>query len=170
MIVFDQPQRCGNWAKQFIPHVSEWGAWYQAIGLERDGQLVASVVYNYYTGFNIAMHIAAIPGCRWLTKEYLKVAFRYPFEQLNVQRVTGYVPSTNLTARRFDEHLGFVEEGRMRQALPDDDLIVYGMLKTECRWLYGRRITKASPSYRNRQPAPGDWRPCPITELPAIAC
>jgi RimJ/RimL family protein N-acetyltransferase len=55
--------------------------------------------------------------------------------QLGVQRVTGYVPASNAAALRFDRHLGFVEEGRLREALPGgEDVIVLGMLKRECRW------------------------------------
>ena len=82
------------------------------------------------------MHIAAVPGRRWMTRDFLRVAFRYPFWQLGCRRVTGYVPASNADALRFDLHLGFVQEGRMREALPDgEDVIVLGMLRNECRWL-----------------------------------
>ena len=136
MIILDQRERCGDWAKQFIPHVSSWGEWYQAIGLERDGVLQAVVVYNFYNQADIAMHIAAVPGSRWMTKGFLQTVFCYPFIQLGTKRVTGYVPAKNMAARRFDEHIGFRREGLMRDALPDDDVIVYGMLKRECRWIH----------------------------------
>ena len=135
MILWDQRERCGDWAKQYIPYVDSWGEWYQAIGLERDGELQAVVVYNHYTKFDIAIHIAAIEGKRWMTRQFLKAGFSYPFVQLGVQRVTGYVPSRNLLAQHFDEHLGFRREGVLRHALPTEDLIVYGMLRSECRWL-----------------------------------
>lgn len=81
------------------------------------------------------MHIAAIAGSRWLTKSFLKAAFAYPFNQLKVNRVTGYVPAKNMAARRLDLHLGFKVEGVMRKALADDDVIVMGMLREECRFL-----------------------------------
>ena len=56
--------------------------------------------------------------------------------QLGCRRVTGYVPAANARARRLDEHLGFVYEGRLREALPDgQDVLVLGMLRRECRWL-----------------------------------
>ena len=137
MIIYNQRERCGDWAKQFIPHVESWGEWYQAIGLEREGALQAVVIYNFYSQADIAMHIAAVPGAKWMSKGFLQAAFRYPFVQLGTRRVTGYVPAKNLVAQRFDEHLGFRREGLMRDALVDDDVIVYGMLKSECRWIYG---------------------------------
>ena len=52
------------------------------------------------------------------------------------RRVTGLVHDNNHDARRFDEHLGFKQEGVLRKAAPDgDDMIVYGMLREECRWI-----------------------------------
>ena len=134
-LILDERERCGDWAQARIPHVPSWGEWYQTIGLERDGELVAVVVYNFYSGADIAMHVAAVPGKRWLTRDFLRAAFRYPFAQLECQRVTGYVPASNAVALAVDRHLGFVYEGRLREALPGgEDVIVLGMLKRECRF------------------------------------
>lgn len=134
-IVFDERERVGNWAKDRIGHIQSWGEWYQSIGLERDGELIAAVVFNYYSECDIAMHLAAIPGKRWLTRAFLRTAFSYPFDQLGVRRITGYVPAKNLDARRLDEHLGFKCEGIMRHALKDDDVILFGILREECRFI-----------------------------------
>lgn len=132
-VILNERDRCAEWARQRIPHVPSWGEWCEAIGLEDDGELLAVVVFNLYSGADIAMHIAAVPGRRWMTREFLRVAFRYPFVQLGCRRVSGYVPASNADAQRFDEHLGFRREGLMRHALPDDDIIVYGMLREEAR-------------------------------------
>lgn len=134
-IVLDERERFAEFAKTRIPHIDSWGEWYQAIGLERDGEPIAAVVYNYYSRCDIAMHVAAVPGRRWMTRAYLQAVFQYPFLQLKVNRVSGYVPAKNWDVQRFDEHLGFIREGVMRKALEDDDVIVYGMLKEECRFL-----------------------------------
>ena len=107
-----------------------------AIGLEEDGNLIAGVVYNLYNGPSICMHVAAVPGKRWMTRDFLYRAFAYPFIQLGCRRVTGLVRVDNIEARRFDEHLGFVQEGVIRRGASDGtDMILYGMLKEECRWL-----------------------------------
>lgn len=134
-ILFNERERCGAWAKARIPHVSSWGEWYQALGLERAGELVAAVIFNLYSSEDIAMHVAAVPGRRWMTREFLRAAFRYPFVQLRVRRVTGYVPAKNTVAIAFDEHLGFEREGLLRHALPDDDVVILGMLRERCRYL-----------------------------------
>jgi RimJ/RimL family protein N-acetyltransferase len=107
-----------------------------AIGLEEDGNFIAGVVYNMYTEASICMHVAAVPNSRWLTRDFLFKVFAYPFIQLGCNRVTGLVRVDNIEARRFDEHLGFVQEGVIRKGATDGtDLILYGMLKEECRWL-----------------------------------
>ncbi len=108
---------------------------YSALGLIKDGEIIAGVIYNHYVNPNIMMHVAAIPGRRWLNREFLFACFDYPFNQLNCNRITGLVPKKNKDARRFDTHLGFEYEGNMRKALADDDMLVYGMLKEKCKWL-----------------------------------
>ena len=134
-VILNERDRCAEWARQRIAHVPSWGEWCEAIGLEDDGKLLAVVVYNLYSGADIAMHIAAVPGRRWMTREFLRVAFRYPFVQLKCRRVSGFVPASNTDALRFDLHLGFVREGLMREALENgEDVIVLGMLERECRW------------------------------------
>ena len=107
---------------------------YTAIGLVRNNELVAGVIYTFYTGANICMHVGAKPGRMWLNREFLHACFDYPFNELKCRRVTGLVPKKNKQARRFDEHLGFTLEGMMRHALADDDICVYGLLKENCKW------------------------------------
>ncbi len=103
----------------------------KAIGLERDGELVAGVVYEGYNGHNIWMHVA-IPGR--ITQAYLRYCFYYPFVELGCSRVSGYVDASNAKARRFDEHLGFRQEAILRGAAADGgDVIIYAMTKEECR-------------------------------------
>ena len=106
----------------------------KGIGLEEDGELIAGVVYEGFNGANIWMHVAAVPGKRWLTREYLRVCFDYPFNQLGVARVSGYVNETNMAARRFDEHLGFTLEATLEGASADGkNVMIYKMLKANCR-------------------------------------
>lgn len=105
------------------------------IGIVKDGRIIAGVVYNLYTGTGICMHVAA-EGKGWMTKDFLRACFHYPFVQLGCRRVTGLVRVDNFQAQKFDEHLGFKREGIIRQGDDDGcDLIIYGMLRRECRWI-----------------------------------
>lgn len=134
MLIVGQKERCGDWAKARIG-VATWGDWYEAFGWEKGGELIAAAVYTNFSGPDISLHIAAIPGKRWLRREALKAVFRYAFVQLGVRRITGYVPLSNKDAIRFDLHLGFHLEGEKRNGWWDGNMLVLGMLKEECRYL-----------------------------------
>ena len=142
MIVFDR-QRCLDFAESRLGH-RDWGEWSQTIGYERNGRLLAVVIYNHMSESDISMHVVAIPRARWCVPEFLEAVFRYPFVQLNLRRVTGFVPADNEPALKLDLHLGFRYEGRMRQAGPDgQDVIVLGMLRKECRF-YGQQEVQSA--------------------------
>lgn len=137
-VIYGQDDRVIKWVGQRVDENDFGNA--TAIGLEYDGNLIAGVVYNMYTEAGISMHVAAEPGKRWMNRDFLFRAFAYPFLQLRCNRVTGLVRVDNIEARRFDEHLGFVQEGVIRKGAVDGtDMILYGMLKEECRWLGVRK-------------------------------
>lgn len=138
-IVWDQPER----VMQFVAERTGEDAYrdYTAIGLEHAGELVAGVVYALYTGRggSVLMHVASDGTRQWMSRSYLAACFRYPFVQLGCRRVTGLVRADNPEAQRFDEHLGFRREGLLRQGATDGiDMILYGMLASECRFLEGK--------------------------------
>lgn len=108
----------------------------KGLGLEQDGELIAGVLYEGFTGHNIWMHVAAEPGARWMTREFLRYCFYYPFVECGVDRVSGWVEDSNEAAKRFDEHLGFREEARLKGAARDGgDVILYVMWRKDCRYV-----------------------------------
>lgn len=108
----------------------------KGIGLEKDGELIAGVIYEGTNQHNTWMHVAAVPGAKWMTREYLRNCFDYPFNQLKVDRVSGYVDASNAQARRLNEHLGFTTEAVLRGAAPDGgDVILYVMWRKDCRYV-----------------------------------
>jgi RimJ/RimL family protein N-acetyltransferase len=136
-VIYGEDERVIQWVGERVNEDAFGDA--VAIGLEDNGELIAGVVFNLYNGPSISMHVAAVPGKFWLTKEFLFRVFAYPFLQLGCRRVTGLVRVDNFKAQKLDEHLGFKREGLLRQACEDGtDMIVYGMLKSECRFLGDR--------------------------------
>lgn len=109
-----------------------------AMGIVADDQLIAGVVYHNWRPPGIEMSIASL-NPRWCNRRILYHLFNYPFNQLGVARITGLVDSSNKSARDFDERLGFVHEGTLRKAHPNDDAEIYGMLREECRWINGKQ-------------------------------
>lgn len=112
-----------------------------AIGVERDGQIIAGVVYNGFRGDGLTartctMAVAA-DDPRWCTRGNLRAFFAYPFVSLGCRRVNAIVARKNRRARKLVEGLGFRQEGKIRQLFPDDDGMMYGMLADECKWVNG---------------------------------
>lgn len=132
-LIYGQEDRLLPWAQERIGVAFRRDAY--TLGLEKDGELVAVVVYDDFCEFDCNMHIASDGTSAWMNKSLLVSAFAYPFIQLNLNRVTGLVPSKNTAALKFDEHLGFEREGLHRNACADDDLISLGMLKQNCRFI-----------------------------------
>ena len=128
-------ERVAEWVRVRIPYITSWGEWYEAIGLQRDGVLIGGCVYNFYTVSDIAISVASDGSGHWLTRDFLRAVFGYPFNQLKVRRLTSYIASRNAASLRFNAKLGFTTEGILRHALPDDDLILRGMLRSECRYI-----------------------------------
>lgn len=106
----------------------------RAIGLERDGLLIAGIMYDGYTGASIAMH-SRCDDPRHVTRSFYWMIFDYPFNQLGVKRVTGLVSSANIRAQRTNEKLGWKRETTLSDYFPDGDGIVYVMRREDCRWL-----------------------------------
>jgi len=107
----------------------------RAFGVERDGSLCAVVVYDCFSDCDCNIHVASDGSGRWLTKKVLVHAFGYPFIERNLRRVTGLVPSKKDKALRLNTHLGFRKEGFCPDAMPDDDIIILGMTRKECRFI-----------------------------------
>ncbi len=131
----------GNWVMQ-----RTGGTWTKGRGvgiglLDSDRGLIAGVVFDSWNGASVCMHVAAVPGSRWMTREYLKFCFSYPFEQLKVKKILGLVGSQNLAAQRFDEHLGFVLEATLNDAHPDGALLIYTMTAAQCRHLHVKVVS-----------------------------
>ena len=134
-VIYGQDERVAAWVASRVD-VDSFGPGTVALGLEEDGNLIAGVAFNMYTKASICMHVAAEPGRRWMNRDFLWRSFAYPFIQLKCNRITGFVRMDNLDAQRFDEHLGFKREGLVRRGCVDGtDMILYGMLREECRFL-----------------------------------
>lgn len=122
-------------------HRVPWG-----IGLEDEGgQLVAGVVYDSYTGSNVFLHVASVPGHNWLLKRPLAAFFCYPFHVLGVKRVTAAVRDNNKPVIRLIAHLGFTFEARLQGAHPDGDVLLWRMFYTDCRWIDPKFLQRADP-------------------------
>lgn len=105
-----------------------------SIGIGDADRLLAAVLYTDYTGHSIQLSIAA-ESVRWCSRRTVKEIFSYPFNDLACLRVTALVASDNTRSISLVERTGWKKEGLLRKGFGDVDMIVYGMLREECRWL-----------------------------------
>ena len=135
-IVGDQRQRGLEW---IVPRLDAGvGHWETAstLFMEKQGEIIACVAYNnWYPGISVEISVAADRPC-WLTRTFLAEVFHYPFNVWEMRRVGSSIAAGNERSIKFCEHLGFKREGCIRQGAPNgDDLLIYGMLRNECRFL-----------------------------------
>lgn len=115
-----------------------------ALGLEKNGKLVAGVIYENWNHKSIWCHIA-IDGR--LTPRYLAAIFDYPFNICQVEKIIVPVGSDNEESIRLVEKMGFAEEGRIKDARPEGDLILFTLSRDACRFIgekHGQRLTIAT--------------------------
>ena len=113
-----------------------------AIGLLKDGKIIAGVLYENYNGRSIVVHIG-VEGV--LTRSFLGAIFDYPFNVCNVNKLIATITSTNTKSIKLTSHLGFTQEGRLLDATPEGDLIIYTLKKSDCRFLGERYGKKSRP-------------------------
>lgn len=129
-IVDKDPKRVREWSSEH----GGAGVAGTAIGLEIDGELIAAVLYDNYNEASVAMHLTIRPGAI-VTPQFLWYSFQYPFNEMKVNKVLGYVNEENQKALSLYGRLGFTVEHRIANASPGGDLVVISMTRQQCRFL-----------------------------------
>lgn len=99
-----------------------------------DKKLIGAVAYNGFNGRTCSMHTAG--SGNWVSRQFIRATFEYPFVTNNLVQVFGPVPANNERALKFNRHMGFDVLTRIRGGWDEKvDLIIMGMHKSQCRWL-----------------------------------
>lgn len=133
----------------FSPDVAAWvyektggvvGPHTAGFGWEKDGILTSGFAIEGWTKHNIYVHqrIEKPPNrTMWWS------ITNYCFNQLNVDRITALVPSSNTKALSLNKKIGFEYEGELKKAAHDgSNLIAMVMWKENCRMLSWRHEVK----------------------------
>lgn len=113
----------------------------QAIGLRKDGVIVAGAIYENYNGRSIMAHIA-FQGR--LTPSFIAAIFDYAYNVCGVEKVISVIEDTNTKSIHVCENMGFSEEARIRDSHLGGDQIIYTLKKADCRFIRGRYVEKLS--------------------------
>lgn len=104
---------------------------FTAMGIERDGEVIAGAIFNQFEGPNVHVSIA---GGGW-TRGFIDAVGKYVFDQLGCLRMT--VTTEQEAVADYALRLGGQVEGRMADYFGEDrDAILIGILR--CHWKFGR--------------------------------
>lgn len=135
-LIYGEEGRLLPWAAERIG-VQQFRRDAYAIGLERDGEVVAVVVFDTFSDCDCNIHIASDGTSRWMNRALLAATFAYPFLQLGFRRITGLVAEDNQQALALNEHLGFQREGYHPEGAGEGvAMITMGLLKKNCRFIH----------------------------------
>jgi RimJ/RimL family protein N-acetyltransferase len=109
-------------------HVSDKAKY---IGKMKGDRLVALAAFDNYNGTDIDVHII----CDGMPRDWIRAVCRFVFETCGCRRMTALCDADNFTMEPYLERLGFRYEGRKRHALPASDVLIYGMIQEECKWV-----------------------------------
>lgn len=126
--VYDK-DACAEFAARVLRADKNWGPWFECIGLERDGNIVAVAVFNDYTGDNIELTVAS--EGRWAFRGVIRRALHYAFREQGCKRITAHIRPSNERALSAARRVGFKDEGRARRWFGNEDAIILGLLPDE---------------------------------------
>jgi len=136
MLVYGEDELVARWVGNQLLKDTESFLPCKAIGIEKDGELIAGVIYNKYEpNLLIEMSIASLDK-RWATRHNLNALYSYPFIQLGLKRVQALCSQKDEGVQMFLKRLGYTHEGTHPCAFDDGGTALsFGMLKHQCRWI-----------------------------------
>ena len=113
----------------------------EAIGLEKNGRIVAGVIYEGWNGVSCVCHIASEGR---MTAVFLAAIFDYPFVHGGLKKIMAVIPSGNDKSISLVSKMGFRKECQILDVHPDGSLLIYTMSKEQCRFIgerYGHKLS-----------------------------
>lgn len=100
--------------------------------LDAEGRVVSVAGFTHWCGTDVEVSLVSDGRLR---RDFIRRVFAFVFDELGCTRCTCRVAESNAWHEELPR-LGFVLEGRLRESFADGDMLIYGMLKRECRF-YG---------------------------------
>ena len=132
-LVTDAKHWVGDWVKDRVGQPSDWSG-HNAIGwLDPSCEyLTAGAVLENVTKTNATTHVAIDSG--GISRTFIEAFFDYAFNQLGLERLTGYVDADNHAALQFDTKLGYVHEHTVKSG-NGNDVHMLVMWRQSCKWI-----------------------------------
>ena len=109
---------------------------YEAIGIEKNGELVGGVVIDEYVENTRCAMACAGDGGRWLSRGFLPIVFDYVFRQLDCKVVIITIESSNEKSIKLMKHIGFLPVYTVRNGGSNGcNLIIFEMQNSHCKYI-----------------------------------
>ena len=103
--------------------------------IDAHGRTRGVVAYDLWTKNSCQAHMAVDAPVVW--RHLLPDVFEYPFAHVGV--LLGVIPAGNLKSNRMVQALGFELQTRIKDGADvGEDLVIWRMLRENCRWLAPR--------------------------------
>lgn len=113
-----------------------WLGYHLTYGMMIDGKLVGALIFHDIRPGREVWWTIYTDNKRWCNRRMLRFMFGVAFKALKCRRISVSIDARNSRSLKLVEKLGFKKEGIFRAQRDDGgDSIVWGMLKTECKWL-----------------------------------
>lgn len=107
---------------------------FKAFGfLTDDKKPMCAFVFSNFNDANMEMTVVAERGR--VTRQVMRYIFNYVFNTSKCRRLTVRTKRRNKLVLQLAPRLGFKYECIAKHYFPDDDAVVFRMLKSECRFL-----------------------------------
>lgn len=126
-LVYDKPVEVSRWYARQVGDDSLEPTVLNGIGVEKDGEIVAAVVFDGVEHNNVYVHIAST--LHHPPSSLLAATARYVYDQVGAGRMTFLVDEQNTRCVRFIRAMGAEEEGRLKKAQGDRDTLIFVLWK-----------------------------------------
>ena len=111
---------------------------YSGMGWFNNNEARGIALFDSYTGSNINVHIWGANGA--VSRKKIKDVYRYVFDYLNCNRLTGIFPVSNKNLLQLIERFDFVYECTMHDYFgapeaPEDGLVYYISREKAKKWI-----------------------------------
>jgi RimJ/RimL family protein N-acetyltransferase len=103
--------------------------------IKQDGSPAAVVVYTRFSPHNCEMSVATDGKREWASREFLRLVYSYPFQQIGLTRVTVVIEEDNARSLNMCRKLGHVQEGILKHWFGTKSGVLMRMCADECKWL-----------------------------------
>ncbi len=124
-----------TWVQEGLPYKPSINNIVGAVGLKKNGELVAGTTLVNSNGVNCYVQIRVL-NPHFLTKKLIEKTFYHAFVTLKLKRISNSIIGENIPSIRLTQKLGFELEGVLKKITESEENIYLSVMRPDiCRYL-----------------------------------